>query len=80
MLVETYVEALSSSNDDSATESTGSDSKSESTEDEEDEEDDALVQPTRKVKLSQKMALEVSLSSFRTGFITQDHLEALLAI
>jgi hypothetical protein len=78
LTAEAYVEALSSSDKDS-TETDDSNTESESIKD---EEDDSLIHPTQNVKarLSQKMALEVSLSSFRAEFMTQDHLEASFAI
>jgi hypothetical protein len=68
---ETYIEA-----DDStmATENSGTDSVST-----EDEDSNELVQLTWNVKLSQKMAIEVSLPSLSAKFMTQDHLEAFLA-
>ena len=73
---ETYVEADNYSSDDStmATENGGTDSVST-----EDEDGDDLVQLTQNVKLSQKMAIEVSLPSLSTRSMTQDHLEAFLA-
>ena len=73
---ETYVEADISDDDDStmATENGGSSSFST-----EDEDGDDLVQLGPNVKLSQKMAIEVSLPSTSPKSITQDCIEAFLA-
>jgi hypothetical protein len=73
---ETYIEADDSSSDDStmATKNGGTDSVST-----EDKDSNELVQLTQNVKLSQKMAIEVSLPSLSAKFMTQDHLEAFLA-
>lgn len=73
---ETYIEDEDYSSDDStmATENGGTDSVST-----DDEEGDNLVRLTQNVRLSQKMAIEVSLPSLSAGSMTQDHLEAFLA-
>ena len=68
---ETYIEPLVSSDADStmATENGGTSSDSGSVED---EDGDALIQLTQNVRLSQKMAFEVSSLSFSSDFMTED--------